>query len=202
MLIAICKKYLCSDAYQIIAPNLVPIEVLEKSGHISEFKDQIFIVSKNLALRPETAQSLFCNLRIIRKNLKGWPLKIHQIGRAYRNQKSTRDGALRKNEFEQLELEILGPSDYDFKNIYQKRLDDFFKSLNLNPEYIEVKEKPHYALHTYDLLIDSVQIGTLNYRGTHDLKQFSEKEKSNLGVYQISLGLDRIIHFYQLKYKK
>ena len=103
------------DAYQVVTSNLVPIKVLEYSGHLNEFKDQIFkIEGLDLALRPETGQSTFPNLKTIRHQVKGTPLKIWCLGNAFRNEKSTRDGKLRRNEFEQLELHVLCSENYDF----------------------------------------------------------------------------------------
>lgn len=187
---------IAKDAVEYIGPTLVPTQVLERSGHLSQFKDEIFqLKNKDLCLRPETAQSLFVNLKTIRRSLKGKTLKIHQIGRAYRNEKSTRDGSLRKCEFEQLELHVIAEPNYDFILEYKERILQFFQLLNLNPEWITVVEKPHYSQLTIDFYVNGVEVGCINYRGSHDLWSFSEKERSNLAVYQISLGLDRLINF-------
>ena len=187
---------IAKDAVEYFGPILVPTEVLKKSGHLDEFKDQIFhIKNKKLCLRPETAQSLFTNLKAIRRQIKGKILKIHQIGKAYRNEKSTRDGSLRKCEFEQMELHVLAEKNYDFITIYRPMIEQFFTELGLKPLWKEISDKPHYSKLTIDLYIENVEVGCINYRGTHDLYNLPEKEKKDLEVYEISLGLDRIVYF-------
>ena len=73
------KTILCSDTYQFIGPTLVPKQVLEKSGHLKEFGDEIFSVDGSLCLRPETAQSLFINLKSIRRELKVEPIEMKNL---------------------------------------------------------------------------------------------------------------------------
>lgn len=58
-------------------------------------------------LRPETAQSIFCDFhRVFKAERERLPLGIAQIGRAYRNEISPRQGLLRMREFTQMEMEI------------------------------------------------------------------------------------------------
>jgi glycyl-tRNA synthetase len=65
------------------------------------------ITKQNTAyLRPETAQSIFPNFRIIADVSRGTlPFGITQIGKAYRNEISPRDFIFRCREFEQIEME-------------------------------------------------------------------------------------------------
>ena len=208
--ISLWRDTIGSDALEYIGPTLVPTEVLQKSGHLREFKQEIFkLEGGGLCLRPETAQSLFANLKAIRRQVRGKTLKIHQIGRAYRNQKSSRDSSLRKCEFEQLELHVIASKSYDFLGVYQEKIDAFFNGLGLSPSLVLVEDRPHYSERTIDFYIGETEVGCVNYRGDHDLSVFSEKEREDLNVYQISFGLDRLIHFSdtdliytQLKEKK
>jgi glycyl-tRNA synthetase len=65
-------------------------------------------VTKNSTayLRPETAQSIFPNFRLIQEtSRKQLPFGITQIGKAYRNEISPRDFVFRCREFEQIEME-------------------------------------------------------------------------------------------------
>lgn len=184
------------NAVEYIGPTLVPTEVLSRSGHLNQFKEEIFrIEGEDLCLRPETAQSLFVNLKSIRRTLKGNPLRLYQIGRSFRNERSTRDGSLRKCEFEQLELHVIAKPDWDFVTEYTPVLNEFFSKLGLNPSWIEVQDRPHYSSKTIDFYVQGVEVGCINYRGQHDLWALSQKERANLCVYEISLGLDRLVHF-------
>lgn len=190
------SKFLTTDSYEIISSTLIPLEVLKNSGHLKH-QNQLFKVGEDLCLRPETAQSIFANLREIRRELKGFPLRLHQIGKAYRKEKSTRGGIFRRNEFEQLELEILCDEDHCFFQEYLSRLNSFFKNLGLKTTFIEVskEERPHYSNKTIDIYDQNqeIELGCLNDRGKNDLYDFSQKEKENLKIFEVSLGLDRIV---------
>lgn len=201
MVIRLWKENLCEEGYQVITPTLVPKGVLQKSGHLSEFGDQIFsIQGRNLCLRPETATSIFANLKELRFLLKGTPLKIYNIGRAFRNEKSTRTSNIRKHEFEQLEIEILSSKELSFYELYEQKIKNFFSLLGIpiNVKELNYNQRPHYSSRTLDIeTMDNIELGCINYREKNDLYTFSEKEKENLRVYEISLGLDRILQ--QLK---
>ncbi len=58
-------------------------------------------------LRPETAQGIFVNFPILyRINREKLPMGVAQIGRAYRNEISPRQGVLRQREFNMAEIEL------------------------------------------------------------------------------------------------
>ena len=57
-------------------------------------------------LRPETAQVIFANFRLVQENARlKLPFGIAQIGKAFRNEISPRDFLFRMREFEQMEIE-------------------------------------------------------------------------------------------------
>ena len=57
-------------------------------------------------MRPETAQLMFANFRLIADGMRArLPFGIAQMGRAYRNEISPRDFLFRSREFEQMEIE-------------------------------------------------------------------------------------------------
>ena len=57
-------------------------------------------------LRPETAQLIFANFRLVQENARlKLPFGIAQIGKAFRNEISPRDFLFRMREFEQMEIE-------------------------------------------------------------------------------------------------
>ena len=83
------------------------------------FKTHIGPGSKKIGyLRPETAQSMFIAFsRLYGINRKKLPLGVAQIGRAYRNEISPRQGVLRLREFTQAEAEIfVHPDEKKHKN--------------------------------------------------------------------------------------
>lgn len=70
------------------------------------FKTSVGIAEKKSYLRPETAQNIFILFsRLYEVNRKKLPLGVAQIGRAYRNEISPRQGLIRLREFSQAEIE-------------------------------------------------------------------------------------------------
>ncbi|MBW2992345.1 glycine--tRNA ligase [Candidatus Woesearchaeota archaeon] len=76
-------------------------------------------------LRPETAQLMFTNFRLVAENARlKLPFGIAQIGRAFRNEISPRDFLFRCREFEQMEIEyFIDPKDTN-KCLYIKEILD------------------------------------------------------------------------------
>ena len=66
-------------------------------------------------LRPETAQLMFTNFRLVQENARmKLPFGIAQIGKAFRNEFSPRDFLFRMREFELMEIEyFVHPEKYD-----------------------------------------------------------------------------------------
>ena len=66
-------------------------------------------------LRPETAQVIFANFRLVQENARlKLPFGIAQIGKAFRNEISPRDFLFRMREFEQMEMEyFVHPDKHD-----------------------------------------------------------------------------------------
>ncbi len=57
-------------------------------------------------LRPETAQLIFANFKLVQENARmKLPFGIAQVGKAFRNEISPREFLFRKREFEQMEIE-------------------------------------------------------------------------------------------------
>ncbi len=72
--------------------------------------------SSSLAyLRPETAQIIFANFRLVQENARlKLPFGIAQIGKSFRNEISPREFLFRMREFEQMEIEyFVHPEKYD-----------------------------------------------------------------------------------------
>ncbi|MFQ6119870.1 MAG: glycine--tRNA ligase, partial [Methanosarcinales archaeon] len=92
------------------------------------FKTSIGPGSKKIGyLRPETAQGIFINFsRLLRFYREKIPFGVTQIGKAYRNEISPRQGVIRLREFTQAEAEIfINPKDKNhpkFKDIKNLKL--------------------------------------------------------------------------------
>src|SRR3990167_6781036 len=86
------------------------------SSHLEEPKKFNLMFSANIGpivtdsslsyLRPETAQLIFTNFRLVQENARmKLPFGIAQIGKAFRNEISPRNFIFRSREFEQMEIE-------------------------------------------------------------------------------------------------
>ena len=72
------------------------------------FKTNVGPIEGNISyLRPETAQEMFTNFKLVAENSRlKLPFGIAQIGRAFRNEIAPRDFLFRTREFEQMEIEF------------------------------------------------------------------------------------------------
>ncbi len=82
-------------------------------------------IAKKGFLRPETAQGIFVNFpNLYRINREKLPMGVAQIGRAFRNEISPRQGLLRQREFNMMEIELfIDPEkDYEWHEIPEREL--------------------------------------------------------------------------------
>lgn len=89
-------------------------------------------------MRPETAQGIFIPFKRLLRFFRGkLPFGVVQIGKAYRNEISPRQGVIRLREFTQAEAEIfVNPSDKSHKRFSQIK----DKTLKLYPAEVQMKE--------------------------------------------------------------
>lgn len=113
------------------------------------FKTSIGPGSKKIGyLRPETAQGMFINFsRLLRFYREKIPFGVTQIGKAYRNEISPRQGVIRLREFTQAEAEIfINPKDKnhpkfkDIKNLKLKLYSEDAQKNNMGISELTVKE--------------------------------------------------------------
>jgi len=78
------------------------------TAFLTMFQTNIGPYSENIGfLRPETAQGMFVEFKQIYESNRGkMPIGVAQIGKAYRNEISPRQGLIRLREFSQMELEF------------------------------------------------------------------------------------------------
>lgn len=97
----------------------------EKSFHFNMmFKLNVGVGANNSAyLRPEACQNIFLDfLRIYKGSRKNLPLAIAQIGKAFRNEISPRNGLLRTREFSQMDIEFF----FDPNEINNFSLEEYY----------------------------------------------------------------------------
>ncbi len=170
-------------------------------------------------LRGETCQNIFVDYLNLLKTLGlKIPFGVGQIGKAFRNEITTKRFILRTREFYQMETEyFISPEDGDKHLLrFKKLLQDFFSDILGLPKErfrfreIKGKEMSHYAKKQYDVefkLNDGtwLELTPLNHRGDWDLsrhQRFSGADmvykKNNQyfipNVIETSIGLDRLFY--------
>ena len=98
-------------------------------------------------LRPETAQLIFANFKLVQENARlQLPFGIAQIGKAFRNEISPREFLFRTREFDQMEIEYFiepnQPCPYvdEIKDTHILVLDEKSQKKNKEPELMDLYE--------------------------------------------------------------
>jgi len=169
-------------------------------------------------LRPETAQSMFTNFKLVQESMRlKLPFGIAQVGRAFRNEITTGNFIFRTREFEIAEIEYFVAPEEDEKyfNIWLEKWEKFFLDLGIKKEKLRRYEHPkenlaHYSKRTVDIEYKfpfgwSELAGVAN-RTDYDLKRhsqfsgqdlsyFDEEKKKKYFPYVIepTMGLERVI---------
>lgn len=134
----------------------------EKAFHSSLMFDLNIGTNKDKGyLRPEACQNIFLDfLRIYKGSRRNLPLPIAQIGKAFRNEISPRNGIIRGREFTQMDIEVF----FDLSEInnfdYSKYLDLELPVYLLNgkdQEFIKIKDlinskKLNYGVEIYYII--------------------------------------------------
>ncbi len=144
-------------------------------------------------LRPETAQLIFTNFRLVQENARlKLPFGIAQVGKAFRNEISPRDFLFRCREFEQMELEYFVHPESINSCQYIKDFDAYsFNVLTSDmqknrqqPEKMAVKEMLARKLimpwHAYWLAFEHKWLTSLGVKAENlRIRQHVPKEKSH-----------------------
>jgi len=115
--------------------------------------------SNQVYLRPETAQGIFLNYKMIQRTSRlQLPFGIAQIGKSFRNEITPGNFIFRTREFEQMELEFfIKPADeQQYFDEYVTKSKTFLLAVGLDETKIVTRrhdddELAHYASQTVDL---------------------------------------------------
>lgn len=176
---------------------------------------------KNKAyLRGETCQNIFLQYQNLLDTLHPIvPFGVGQIGKAFRNEITTKQFILRTREFYQMETEyFISPEDKRAFDDWRDRLTHFFLDVlgldknRLRFREIEGQEKSHYAKQQNDVEYQLtsgqwLELTPLNHRGSWDLSRHSQYSGHSLTykdnetgkefipqVIETSIGLDRLFY--------
>lgn len=192
-------------------------KVLEASGHVSSFGNEIFKTQIGTGeettvshLRPETAQGIFVDFKnVVDSHHPALPFGVAQIGKAFRNEISPRDFIFRQREFEQMEVEyFIRESDWEkYFEEWRKTMNKFAKEIGITKIHefdVPEGERAHYSKRTIDFQFDypfgQAELWGLAYRTDFDLKNhgldyLDETTGKRIvpHVIEPSLGLDRSV---------
>jgi len=168
-------------------------------------------------LRPETAQSMFTNFRLVQESQRlKVPFGIAQVGKAFRNEITTGNYLFRLRELEQMEIEYFVKPGEDEKwfDYWQNQWWQFFLDMGLKKEDMRLYEHPkeslsHYSKRTVDIEYKFPfgwgELAGIANRTDFDLKQHAEhsgqdlrctdpetKEKYYPFVVEPTMGVDRL----------
>src|SRR3989338_9014577 len=168
-------------------------------------------------LRPETAQSMFTNFKLVQESQRlKVPFGIAQAGKAFRNEITTGNFIFRSREFEQMEIEYFvkpGEDEQSF-DLWVEKWEQFFLSLGLRKENLRRYEHPkeslsHYSKRTVDIEYKFPfgwgELAGIANRTDFDLKQHAKASGRDLSyrdeetgkkylpyVIEPTAGLDRL----------
>lgn len=190
-------------------------KVLESSGHVSNFGNEIFKIQVGTGdevttshLRPETAQGIFVDFKnVVDVHHPKLPFGVGQIGKAFRNEISPRDFIFRSREFEQMEVEYFtkeGEWNKHFET-WREIMNSFAKEIGIKKVHeleVSQEDRAHYSKRTIDFQFDYPfgrgELWGLAYRTDFDLRNhhldyFDEEAGKRFvpHVVEPSLGVDR-----------
>jgi glycyl-tRNA synthetase len=131
-------------------------------------------------LRPETAQGIFVNFKnVVQSSRVKIPFGIAQVGKAFRNEITTKNFIFRTCEFEQMEMQFfIHPSEDDkwFEYWKEQRWNYYVNKLGVDPARIQWHqhgpgELAHYAKDAYDIEYQ-FPFGWSELEGVHNRTDF------------------------------
>ena len=130
-------------------------------------------------LRPETAQGIFANFKnVVQTSRVKIPFGIAQVGKAFRNEITTKNFIFRTVEFEQMEMQFfVKPGDEDeWFDYWKKNRMTYYEKLGIRKEKLrfhrhEDDELAHYAKDAFDIEFE-FPMGWLELEGIHSRTDF------------------------------
>ncbi len=155
-------------------------------GAVEGKKDEAF-------LRGETCQGIYLNfLNVLDTTRKKLPFGIAQIGKAFRNEITTKNFTFRTREFEQMEQQFfVKPDEADkYFEFWKEQRWNWYLNLGIKKDNIRLRqhaedERAHYAKDAWDIEYKTPwggwgEMAGIHNRGDWDLSRHSEYSKTNL----------------------
>lgn len=180
-------------------------KVWKASGHVDSFEDDNFNLmfetkvgagesAATSYLRPETAQMIFTNFRLVMDSSRmKLPFGIAQVGKAFRNEISPREFLFRSREFEQFEIEFFcDPEKVDdcpfFEDIAKLKVNillaqDIASNVHITATVSELVTKKVFGSKWHAYWVGSFYKWFLDYGINPNKLRIAEHPKSDLAHY-------------------
>ena len=146
-------------------------------------------------LRAETCQGIFMNYENVLNSMRlKIPFGMAQVGKAFRNEITTKNFVFRIREFEQMEMEwFCHPKEAEkYFDYWEKERLNWYLNLGIKKERLRLREvpkeeRPHYAKGTVDIEYKFPfgwgELEAINNRGDFDLSNHSKNSGKDLRYY-------------------
>ena len=210
-----CKQRFRAD--QIPEENMQSHKCPECGGELTDprqfnlmFKTHIGPVESEASvvyLRPETAQGIYVNFKnVVQTARMRVPFGIAQVGKAFRNEITTKNFIFRTCEFEQMEMQFfIHPSEDEkyFDHWKQERF-DFYRRMGIRESRLRfhqhgADELAHYAKIAFDIEYEFPfgwkELEGIHNRTDYDLRRHMEYSKKDLTYLDDLRGGERYIPY-------
>jgi len=169
------------------------------STHMGPVKDDASVVY----LRPETAQGIFVNFKNVTQTSRvKIPFGIAQVGKAFRNEVTTKNFIFRTLEFEQMEMQFfVKPGDEDAWFAYwkQSRI-DYYSRLGIDKNKLRFHqhgetELAHYAKDAFDIEF-FFPMGWQELEGIHSRTDFDLSRHQEFSGKEQNYDSRVVMHFH------
>jgi glycyl-tRNA synthetase len=175
----------CGNSGTFTEPRQFNLMFQTHLGPVHDDKNKVY-------LRPETAQGIFVNFRnVVQTSRVRIPFGIAQVGKAFRNEITTKNFIFRTCEFEQMEMQFFvkpGTDDQWFDYWKEERM-AYYTKLGIRPDRLRwhqhgPDELAHYAKDAFDIEF-LFPMGWQELEGVHNRTDF------DLGRHQEYSGKDQ-----------
>jgi glycyl-tRNA synthetase len=159
-------------------------------------------------LRAETCQGIFMNYENILNSMRlKIPFGVAQIGKAFRNEITTKNFIFRIREFDQMEMEwFCRPKEAEkYFDYWKKERLNWYLNLGIKKENLRLREvpkeeRPHYAKETVDIEYKFPfgwgELEAINNRGDFDLSNHSKNSGRDLRYFDPSTNSGQVKERY------
>lgn len=193
------KEIDCPDCGgELTEPKSFNLLVKTELGAVEGQKEEVY-------LRGETCQGIYLDYLAVKETMrKKIPFGIAQIGKAFRNEITTKNFIFRMREFEQMEMQyFVNPKEAEKIYEYWKgQRFSWYKSLGLREENIRLRqhaqdERAHYAKDAWDIEYNTPfggwkEMAGIHNRGDWDLSRHGNFSKNSMTYKDAETGEEYI----------